>query len=356
MHAAVVSRYREPLTVEDRPIPSPGPGQVLVRLEACGLCHTDIHAIDGDWPVQPGLPFVPGHEGVGIVERLGDGVTSRELGQRVALPWLGYACGECRYCIDGRENLCERQHNTGYSVDGCYAEYTIADARFAVPVPDGIDAVEAAPLTCAGVTTYAAVKNAHVVPGERVAVFGIGGLGHLAVQYARLVGAQVIAVDISEEKLELAVELGADHAVNAAEVDPVAAIQHLGGADVAIVLAVAPSVFDQAFRSLNRGGRLILVSLPAEGTLTVPVFDTVLKGISIIGSIVGTRQDLVEVFALHSAGRTRVVAERRDLRDVNDAVAEVLSGQVPARLVFTYDTGLPVESAAESTAGASSDG
>lgn len=356
MHAAVVHRYREPLVIEDRPIPSPGPGQILVRLEACGLCHTDIHAIDGDWPVKAGLPFVPGHEGVGIVERLGDGVTSREVGQRVALPWLGYACGECRYCIDGRENLCERQRNTGYSVDGGYAEYTVADARFAVPVPDGVDAVDAAPLTCAGVTTYAAVKNAHVVPGERVAVFGIGGLGHLAVQYARLVGAQVVAVDISDDKLDLAVELGADHAVNAAEVDPAAAIQRLGGADVAIVLAVAPAVFDQAFRSLNRGGRLVLVSLPADGTLTVPVFDTVLKGISIIGSIVGTRQDLAEVFALHRAGRTRVVAELRDLRDVNDAVAEVLAGRVQARLVFGYESGLPLESPAQHAAGATSDG
>ncbi|MGN6760680.1 MAG: zinc-dependent alcohol dehydrogenase [Leifsonia sp.] len=353
MRAAVVSRYHEPLTIENRPIPSPGPGQVLVRLETCGLCHTNIHAIGGDWPVQPGLPFVPGHEGVGIVERLGEGVTSREVGQRVALPWLGSACGECRYCIDGRENLCERQQNTGYSFDGGYAEYMLADARFATPVPDGVSPLDAAPLTCAGVTTYAAVKNAKVVPGERVTVFGIGGLGHLAVQYARLVGAQVVAVDITEEKLELAIELGADHAVNAAEVDPVQAIQHLGGADVAIVLAVAPAVFDQAFRSLNRGGRLVLVSLPADGTLTVPVFDTVLKGISIIGSIVGTRQDLVEVFALHAAGRTRVVAARRDLADVNDAVAEVLAGDVPARLVFTYDSGLPVEAASETAAGTS---
>ncbi|OJX73114.1 MULTISPECIES: alcohol dehydrogenase catalytic domain-containing protein [unclassified Leifsonia] len=343
MHAAVVNRFHEPLTIEDRPIPSPGPGQVLVRLEACGLCHTDIHAIDGDWPVKPGLPFVPGHEGVGIVERVGAGVTTRTIGQRVALPWLGHACGECRYCVDGRENLCESQYNTGYAVDGGYAEYALADARFASPVPDGISPLEAAPLTCAGVTTYAAVKAARVVPGERVAVFGVGGLGHLAVQYARLVGAKVVAVDVTDEKLDLAVELGADHVINAAEVDPAEALRHLGGADVAIVLAVAPSVFDQAFRSLNRGGRLVLVSLPAEGTLTVPVFDTVLKGISIIGSIVGTRQDLAEVFALHAAGRTRVVASRRDIHDVNAAVAEVLAGSVPARLVFVYDAPLPVE-------------
>ncbi|MFJ2552633.1 zinc-dependent alcohol dehydrogenase [Microbacterium sp. NPDC087591] len=338
MRAAVVTEFGAQAQVEERAVPQPGPGQVLVRLETCGLCHTDIHAMRGDWPVKAHLPLVPGHEGVGIVEQLGDGVTNRSIGQRVAMPWLGYACGECRYCVDGRENLCEEQYNNGYAVDGGYAEYMLSDSRFAVPVPDGITAMDAAPLTCAGVTTYAAVKNARVTPGETVAVFGIGGLGHLAVQYARLVGAKVIAVDVTVDKLELAKELGADHVVNAADTDPVAAIGALGGADVVIVLAVAPSVFHQAFASLNRGGRLILVSLPAGGELTVPIFDTVLKGISIIGSIVGTRQDLAEVFSLHAAGRTKVVTEPRELGQINTSVDEVLAGSVPARLVFQYHT------------------
>ncbi|MBW9111934.1 alcohol dehydrogenase AdhP [Microbacterium ureisolvens] len=345
MRTAVVRSFGAPAEVEERPIPQPGPGQVLVRLEACGLCHTDIHAMHGDWPVKPGLPLVPGHEGVGIVEQLGDGVTSRTVGQRVAMPWLGHACGECRYCIDGRENLCEQQYNNGYAVDGGYAEYMLADARYAVPVPDGVTPLDAAPLTCAGVTTYAAIKNASVVTGETVAVFGVGGLGHLAVQYARLVGAKVIAVDVTEEKLALAAELGADHVVNAQTTDPVQEIRDLGGADVAVVLAVAPAVFRQSFEALNRGGRLVLVSLPADGTITLPVFDTVLKGISVIGSIVGTRQDLVEVFDLHAAGRTRVITQTRDLDQVNDSVDEVLAGTVPARLVFTYHTADVVQAA-----------
>jgi len=336
MRAAVATAFDKPLSLEERPVPDPGPGQVLVRLETCGLCHTDIHAMRGDWPVKPGLPFVPGHEGVGIVEKLGAGVTSRAVGERVALPWLGHACGECRYCIDGRENLCESQQNTGYSIDGGYAEYALADARFASPVPQGVSPLDAAPLACAGVTTYAAIKAAHITPTERVAVFGVGGLGHLAVQYARIVGAEVVAIDVTKEKLDLALELGADHVVDASQVDPVEALGALGGVDVAIVLALAPQVFGQAFASLRRGGRLILVSLPVEGTLTVPIFDTVLKGISIIGSIVGTRQDLAEVFALHAAGRTRVVAETRKLDDANDAVDEVLAGIVPARLVFDF--------------------
>ncbi|MCD9198217.1 alcohol dehydrogenase AdhP [Aeromicrobium wangtongii] len=334
MKAAVVTEFGQPLELQDRPAPSPGPGQVLVRLEASGLCHTDIHAAHGDWPVKPALPFVPGHEGVGVVTELGEGVTERAIGDRVSIAWLGQACGHCRYCIDGRETLCEAQLNSGYSVDGAHAEYAAADARYAVRVPEGVSSFDAAPLSCAGVTAYKSVKVAHVQPAETVAVFGIGGLGHLAVQYARLVGAVVIAVDVEDEKLALATELGADHVVNAAEVDPVTAIASLGGADVSLAYAVAPRSFEQAFASLNRGGRLVCVALPAEGTMSIPIFDTVLKGISIIGSIVGTRQDLAEVFALHARGRTRVIAEGRRLEQVNEAIDQVLRGAVPARLVF----------------------
>ncbi len=336
MKAVVVSSFTAPLEIQERDVPEPGAGEVLVRLETSGLCHTDIHAAHGDWPVKPGLPFVPGHEGVGIVEKVGAGVKSRSVGDRVAIPWLGYACGECRYCIDGRETLCEQQHNSGYSVDGAFAEYAVANAKYVVPVPDGVTPLDAAPLTCAGVTTYKALKVAGIKPTERVAVFGVGGLGHLGVQYARIMGGTVIAVDIEAPKLELARELGAEHLVNAAEVDPVAAIQQLGGADVALVLAASPKVFEQAFSSLSRGGRLICVALPADEQMHISIFETVLKGLSIIGSIVGTRQDLTEVFALHAAGRTRIIAEGRRLEQVNEAIDEVLSGKVLARLVFEY--------------------
>jgi propanol-preferring alcohol dehydrogenase len=337
MKAAVVTSFSHALEIVERPTPEPAAGQVLVRLEACGLCHTDIHAAGGDWPVQPSLPFVPGHEGIGIIEQLGDGVTDRKVGERVAIAWLGSACGSCRYCVDGRETLCELQENSGYSVDGAFAEYAVADATYVVPVPDGITSLDAAPLSCAGVTTYKALKVARVQPTELVGIFGIGGLGHLAVQYARIMGGTVVAVDIEQPKLDLARELGADHLVNAATVDPVGAIQALGGLDVAVVLAASPIVFEQAYASLRRGGRLICVALPADGaTMTFSIFDTVIKGISILGSIVGTRQDLAEVFALHAAGRTRVISEVRSIDDVNTAIAEVLSGQVPARLVFEY--------------------
>ena len=230
MKAAVVTAFTEPLEIVEREVPAPGPGQVLVRIEASGLCHTDIHAAGGDWPVKPTPAVRPGHEGVGIVEQLGAGVTSRRVGERVAIAWLGSACGACRYCVDGRETLCEQQQNSGYSVDGAFAEYAVAGAAYVVPVPDGVTSVDAAPLTCAGVTTYKAIKVAQVAPAERVGVFGIGGLGHLAVQYARIVGGTVVAVDIEPDKLDLARELGAATRVNAGRTDPVAAIQALGGA------------------------------------------------------------------------------------------------------------------------------
>ena len=336
MKAAVVTELGAPLVVKEVPVPAPGPGQVLVRMETCGVCHTDIHAAHGDWPVKPSPPFVPGHEGVGVVEALGENAGPRRIGERVAIPWLGSACGSCSYCVSGWETLCESQANSGYSVDGAYAEYAVADGRYVVPVPEGVSPLDAAPLTCAGVTTFKAIKVARVAPAERVAIFGVGGLGHLAVQYARIAGGLVAGVDVEPEKLALARELGAELTVNAREQDPVEEIRRWGGADVAVALAASPKSFDQAFRSLRRGGRLVCVGLPAEGRLDLPIFDTVLSGISVIGSIVGTRKDLADVFALHASGRTRVIAETRKLEQVNECFDDVLAGAVPARLVFEF--------------------
>ncbi len=334
MRAAVVRQFGEPLIIEDRPIPEPGPGQVTVRMQASGLCHTDIHAANGDWPVKPTPPFVPGHEGVGTVYAVGAGVPSHSVGDTVAVPWLGYACGECEHCLTGWETLCLKQQNTGYSVDGCYAEYFLADAAFAAKVPAGVNVFDAAPLTCAGVTTYKAVKVGNVRPTDLVAISGIGGLGHLALQYAKIAGGTVAAIDITDEKLQLAKELGADYVIDARAEDPAAALRALGGADVAIGLAVDDKSFATAYGGLRRGGRLVLVALPAAGTLSIPVFDTVLGGTSVIGSIVGTRADLADVFALHALGRTRVIYETRDLSSVNASIDDVLHGRAKARIVL----------------------
>ncbi|KAB2971034.1 zinc-dependent alcohol dehydrogenase [Streptomyces sp. SS1-1] len=334
MKAAVVRAFGAPLVIEDRPDPRPGPGQVRIRVEASGLCHTDIHAAHGDWPVKPVPPFVPGHEGVGLVEELGEGVTHLAVGQRVAVPWLGKACGRCEHCLSGWETLCESQINTGYGCDGGYAEKMLAWADFAQPVPDGVGALDAAPLTCAGVTTYKALKVAGVRPAQLVAISGVGGLGHLAVQYAKIAGARVAAIDVTDDKLALARELGADLVIDARAQDVGAELKRHGGAHAALALAVNPDAFAAVNSGLRRGGKLVMVALPAHGTLPLPIFDTVLNGTSVIGSIVGTRQDLAEVFQLHAEGRTRVIRETRPLAAVNDCVDEVLRGQVKARIVF----------------------
>jgi propanol-preferring alcohol dehydrogenase len=334
MKAAVVHDFGKPLSIEAVPKPEPGPGQVVVKIECCGLCHTDIHAAHGDWPVKPKLPLIPGHEGVGIVESLGPGVTEVKEGDRVALPWLGYNCCACEYCISGWETLCPFQERVGYSMDGSYAEYALAFARNVVKVPKGVDPFEASPLTCAGVTSYKAVKVSGARSTDLVAIYGVGGLGHLALQYAKIAGASVVAVDLVPEKLAMATELGADYVVNAREEDPVAVIQKLGGADASLPFAVAPKAFDQAFRSLRPGGRAVLVALPAGNSMQLPIFETVLNGLHVIGSIVGTRLDLAETFDLHAQGRTKVEYEKRPLDTVNECFAAVEKGQVKARVVF----------------------
>jgi alcohol dehydrogenase, propanol-preferring len=334
MKAAVVHDFTKVLSLDEVPTPEPGPGQIRVKVETSGLCHTDIHAAHGDWPIKPTPPFIPGHEGVGIVDQVGPGVITPKIGDRVAMPWLGSACGVCEYCIDGWETLCEKQVNTGYGINGSYAEYAIADAAYVARVPDSVDPLDASVLTCAGVTTYKAVKMSGARPGKLVAIFGVGGLGHLALQYAKISGATVVAVDIVDDKLELAKELGADYVVNALVEDPVEAIKALGGAHAAISVAVAPKAFEQAFSSLRRGGTLVFVALPADNFVKLPIFETVLNGLTVIGSIVGTRKDLAEVFAIHAQGRTRVIRETRRLDEVNECFEEVEKGQIKARIVF----------------------
>lgn len=335
MRAAVARQFKSPLQIEDVPKPTPGSGEVVVKIEASGLCHTDIHACHGDWPVKPKLPLIPGHEGVGIVESAGPGVKTVKEGDRVCIPWLGSACGVCEYCTSGRETLCEEQQNTGYSVDGGYAEYARANAAYVGKIPDGVDPHEAAPIACAGVTTYKAIKVAGTRSSDLVAVFGIGGLGHLAMQYVKIAGGTVVAVDLVDSKLDLARQLGADHVVNAAREDPVAAIKKLGGADQAICVAVSPRAFEQSYRCLRRGGTLAFVALPADNYMQLPIFETVLNGTHVVGSIVGTRVDLAECLDLHARKRTRVIYEKRQLEDVNRCFEEVEQAKVPARLVFT---------------------
>jgi len=337
MNAAVVREFGKPLDLDEVKVPRPGAGQILVKVAASGVCHTDLHAVDGDWPVKPKLPFIPGHEGVGYVAALGEGVNHLKEGDRVGVPWLHSACGRCEYCLTGWETLCPQQENTGYSVDGGFAEYVLAPADYAGHLPDGLGFMEAAPILCAGVTTYKGLKETDTKPGEWVTIVGIGGLGHVAVQYAKAMGRQVAAVDIDDEKLELASKLGADLTVNAAKQDPAAEIQEqIGGSHGVLVTAVSSAIFRQAIDMLRRGGTCALVGLP-PGEFPTPIFDVVLKGITVRGSIVGTRKDLQESLDFAGAGKVTPTVEGQPLEKINDIFERMKNGNINGRVVLDME-------------------
>ncbi|WP_154606454.1 MULTISPECIES: alcohol dehydrogenase AdhP [Arthrobacter] len=336
MQAAVVKEFGAPLTVEEYPLPTPGPGQALVKLISSGVCHTDLHAAEGDWPVKPSPPFVPGHEGVGDVVALGEGVTSLAVGDRVGNAWLWSACGDCEFCRTGWETLCESQQNGGYSVDGSFGEYMLVDAEFAPRIPDGLDPVEIAPVLCAGVTVYKGLKMTEARPGQWVVISGIGGLGHIAVQYAVAMGLRVAAVDIAEDKLALAHKHGAEITVNALSEDPVATIQaQTGGVHGVLVTAVHPAAFGQAIGMTRRGGTIVFNGLP-PGDFPAPIFDVVLKGLTIRGSIVGTRQDMTEAIDFYARGLIHPTVSTRSLGEINEVLAEMKVGAIDGRVVIKY--------------------
>jgi len=336
MHAAVVKEFGTPLTVEEYPLPTPGPGQALVKLISSGVCHTDLHAAEGDWPVKPSPPFVPGHEGVGEVVALGEGVTSLALGDLVGNAWLWSACGDCEYCRTGWETLCESQQNAGYSVDGSFGEYMLVDAEFAPRIPEGADPVEIAPVLCAGVTVYKGLKMTEARPGQWVVISGIGGLGHIAVQYAVAMGLRVAAVDIAEDKLSLARKHGAEITVNASLEDPVESVQRqTGGVHGVLVTAVHPAAFGQAIGMTRRGGTIVFNGLP-PGDFPAPIFDVVLKGLTIRGSIVGTRQDMEEALDFYARGLIHPTVSTRDLGEINEVLDEMRAGKIDGRVVIKY--------------------
>lgn len=335
MKAAIVNQFKSKLEIKEVPKPTLEYGEVLVKIEACGVCHTDLHAAHGDWPVKPKLPLIPGHEGVGIVEEIAEGVTSIKVGDRVGIPWLYSACGECEYCLTGRETLCLNQLNGGYTVDGSYAEYCKAPANYVAKIPDHVDPAEIAPILCAGVTTYKALKVSEAKPGDWVAIYGIGGLGHVALQYAKAMGFNVIAVDIQDEKLELAKELGADITINGLSTDPVQAIHdQVGGVQAAVSVAVTKIAFEQAYKSVKRGGTLVVVGLPNDN-LPIPIFNTVLNGVTVKGSIVGTRKDLQEAIEFAVQGKVKTRVETAPLDSINEVFNKMEKGQINGRIVLT---------------------
>ena len=334
MKAAVVREFGKPLVIEEMAIPDPGPGQILVKYEATGVCHTDLHAANGDWPVKPNPPFIPGHEGVGYVAKLGAGVTRIKEGDRVGVPWLHTACGCCSPCRTGWETLCGSQQNTGYSVTGTFAQYGLADPDFVGRLPDNLDFGPAAPVLCAGVTVYKGLKEAEVKPGEWVVISGIGGLGHMAVQYAKAMGMHVVAADIFDDKLKLAKDLGADVVVNGKDKDAVEQVQKAtGGVHGALVTAVSPKAMEQAYGFLRSKGTMSLVGLP-PGFISLPVFETVLKRITVRGSIVGTRQDLEESLQFAGEGKVASHFSWDKLENINDIFHRMEQGKIDGRIVL----------------------
>ncbi|OSM96135.1 zinc-dependent alcohol dehydrogenase [Lonsdalea populi] len=334
MKAAVAKAFGQPLVIEQVPVPEVGPGQILVKIAATGVCHTDLHAVEGDWPVKPNPPFIPGHEGVGHVVKIGAGVTHLKEGDRVGVPWLYSACGHCDYCLDGWETLCEKQQNSGYSVNGSFAEYCLADADYVGILPDDVEFNEIAPILCAGVTVYKGLKMTDTKPGDWVVISGIGGLGHLAVQYAKAMGLNVAAVDIDDSKLEFAKRLGATVTVNAKNTDPVAYLKkEIGGAHGVLVTAVSPKAFEQAIGMARRGGTIALNGLP-PGKFDLSIFDMVLDGITVRGSIVGTRKDLQESLDFASKGKVKANIAVEPLENINDIFARMHAGKIEGRIVI----------------------
>lgn len=342
MKAAVVHELGNPLTIDEVEIPTPTGFEALVRVDYTGVCHTDLHAAHGDWPVKPSPPFIPGHEGVGTVVAVGDQVTRIHEGQLVGNAWLWSACGECEWCETGWETLCPLQKNGGYAVDGSFGRYMLVDSRYCPIIPDGVDPKAAGPILCAGVTVYKGLKVTDTKPGEWVLISGIGGLGHIAVQYAIAMGRRVAAVDVDDEKLALAKHHGAEVMVNAAtSPDAAAEIQEAtgGGVHGALVTAVNSHAFPQAVGALRRGGTVSLVGLPPE-QFPLDIFTTVLFGLTVRGSIVGTRKDMSEALDFFARGKISPTYTMRRLDEINEIFDEMEHGKIEGRIVMDLEKDL----------------
>ena len=338
MQAAQVERFGQPLVIKELDLPTPGPGQILVKTEACGVCHTDLHAANGDWPAKPTLPFTPGHEGIGRVVALGAGVVAVKEGDRVGVPWLYSACGHCEYCLQAWETVCASAQYGGYTRNGGFAEYIVADPNYVAHIPAGLAPTAAAPLICAGVTSYKGIKETRARPGQWVAVSGIGGLGHLAVQYAKAMGLHVCAVDIDDAKLAHATRLGADAVVNAKQPDAVAAVIKAtdGGAHGVLITAPSLPAFKQGIAMTRKVGTCVLVGIP-PGEFPTPLFDVVANCITIRGSFVGTRADMAEALAFAADGRVKAGIELQPLSAINKVFERLAQGEVPSRVVIDFE-------------------
>ena len=338
MKAAILQEFKKPLVLEEVPRPELEAHEILIQVEACGVCHSDLHLADGDWPQLAAIvkkPLILGHEIAGRVVGRGAAVRDLQVGDRAGVPWIHWTCGECAFCQEGYENLCPRQKITGVTVDGGFAEFLKAPASHALKVPEGLSSVEVAPLFCAGVTVHRALKQARISSGQRLAVFGIGGLGHIAVQLARELGAEIIAVDVSERKLELARTLGATSGLNISSTNVIKELRAKGGVHVALVTSAAKAAYDVAFSCLRPTGTLLVVGLPSENLCFPPILMSA-REVHIRASAVGTRQDVREVLAMASEGKIRCQVTPRPLAHANEVLDELRHGRVAGRVAFTF--------------------
>jgi len=337
MQAAVVEAFGQPLVLREWPVPTVGVGQILVKTEACGVCGTDLHAAAGDWPLKPKPPFIPGHEGIGRVVQVGAGVTIVKEGDRVGVPWLYSACGHCEYCLTAWETVCPDAQFGGYTKNGGFAEYILANPNYVAHIPAGLAARDAAPIICAGITSYKGIKETETKPGEWIVISGAGGLGHLAIQYAKAMGLLVCAVDIDDGKLAHAQRLGADCTVNAKSGDPVAAVKAATGGGAQGVLITAPSLsaFRQGVGMTRKCGTCVLVGLP-PGEFPIPLFDVVANCVTVRGSFVGTRQDMADALAFAAAGKVKAEIELQPLSAINQVLHRLQHGEVAARIVLDF--------------------
>jgi propanol-preferring alcohol dehydrogenase len=339
MRAAVVEQFGKPLVIQEWDVPTPGPGQILIKTEGCGVCHTDVHAANGDWPVKPSLPFIPGHEGIGLVVAVGAGVTAVKEGERVGVPWLYSACGHCEHCLSAWETVCAKAEFGGYTKNGGFAEYILGDPNYVAHVPPGLSAREAAPIICAGVTTYKGIKETAAKPGQWVAISGVGGLGHLAIQYAKVMGLRVCAIDVDDGKLAHATRLGADFVVNAKASDAAAAVKQAtdGGAHGVLITAPSLGAFKQGVSMTRRRGTCVLIGLP-PGEFPTPLFEVVANCLTIKGSFVGTRQDMAEALAFAATGKVKADIELQPLTSINDVLERLEHGKVASRVVIDFSS------------------
>jgi D-arabinose 1-dehydrogenase-like Zn-dependent alcohol dehydrogenase len=333
MRAAVLTAPNTDLQLTDRDAPRPGLGEVVIRVHACGICHSDVALLQGYYSFAS-FPRVPGHEVAGVVVEVGDGVTWPAVGARVGMPWLNWSCGHCRHCIFGNEILCEEQRITGVNVDGGYQELMLAPANYVAPLPDEIDFAAAAPLMCAGLTVFNGLRLANFQPGQRVAVLGLGGLGHLGVQYARAMGGRVAVVSSNPEKEAKALELGAELFIGPGDGTSGERLREWdGGAD--IILGTPPTIapMNEAFSGLATDGTLVVLGV-GPGDIQVAPLDLIMPRRRIIGLPSGSRHELRDT--LEFAARHGITAEYTPypLEAAREALEDTHHGRVPSRAVL----------------------